>query len=151
METNYVGTFHSIDSALYKITQLKSEGYEESAIHAVANTEDELAQLRNQTYVVVAGREDDSFLSRFKASVVGDGETAVGRMDDQLAGQVQGEIRNGGIALFVEGEPKKKDGSADRDSRAAISESGEPLQHNDDFQPRNDNEGTVPRLNTDGL
>ncbi|QTD40348.1 general stress protein [Sporosarcina sp. Te-1] len=147
METNYVGTFHSIDSALYKITQLKSEGYEESAIHAVTNSEDELAQLRNQTYVVVAGREDENFLSRFKAFVVGDDETAMKRMDDQM----QEEIRNGGIALFVEGEPKGRDGSAERDSQAALSESGEPLQNDADFQPRNDNEGTVPRLNTDGL
>lgn len=139
MEMKYVGTFHSVDVALDKITQLKSEGYAESDIHAVAHREDELAQLQNQSHVRVVSRDNHQFMNSSDAE---DAKTVSARLDE--------DIRNGGIVLFVDGD-SKNDGQIEHDSQAALSESGESLQNDADYQPRNDNEGTVPRLNTDGL
>ncbi|MFS0690615.1 hypothetical protein AB1K89_15370 [Sporosarcina sp. 179-K 8C2 HS] len=39
----------------------------------------------------------------------------------------------------------------DRDSRAQMTDSGEVLSGDDILQPRDDNAGTVPRINTDHL
>ncbi|WP_252501653.1 hypothetical protein [Sporosarcina sp. Marseille-Q4943] len=39
----------------------------------------------------------------------------------------------------------------ERDSRAQMTDSGEVLSGDDILQPRDDNAGTVPRLNTDNL
>ncbi|MCG3086546.1 general stress protein [Sporosarcina cyprini] len=139
MEMKYVGTFHSVDVALNKITQLKSEGYEESAIHAVAQRDDELDQLRNQSYVKVISRENNQLISN---SGIEDAKTVGARVEE--------DIRNGGIVLFVDGD-RTMEGQIEHDSQAALSESGESLQNDADYQPRNNNEATVPRLNTDGL
>ncbi|GKV56291.1 hypothetical protein NCCP2222_22380 [Sporosarcina sp. NCCP-2222] len=139
MEMKYVGTFHSVDVALDKITQLKSEGYEESAIHVVAQREDELERLRSQSYVRVISQENNQLLSN---SGIEDAK--------KVSARVEEDIRNGGIALFIDSDPLAKV-QMEHDSQAALSESGESLQNDADYQPRNDNEGTVPRLNTEGL
>lgn len=139
MEMKYVGTFHSVNVALDKITQLKSEGYAESDIHAVAHREDELVELQNQSRVRLFSRDNHQLMNSSESE---DTKPVSARLDE--------DIRNGGIVLFVDGNPKN-DGQIEHDSQAALSESGQSLQNDADYQPRNDNEGTVPRLNTDGL
>lgn len=165
MEKRYVGTLHKIDAALYKITELTSQGYSEEQIYAVANTDDDLAQLRRQTFVALDGREEDSFLDRFKGMFIDEKpkqeevfeEMGFSKRD---AENIYNEMKDGGIAIFVdnvepdlsmEGRGRGEVEDTERDSRAQMTDSGEMLAGDDILQPRDENAGTVPRIKTDHL
>jgi len=165
MEKRYVGTLNKIDAALYKITELTSQGYSEDQIHAVTNTDDDLAQLRGQTFVALDGREEENFLNRFKGMFV-DGQPKQHKIFEEMgfskqeAESIYNEMKHGGIAIFVDNvEPDmSKEGrgageveDTERDSRVQMTDSGEILSSDDVLQPRDDNAGTVPRINTDHL
>lgn len=165
MEKRYVGTLNKIDAALYKITELTSQGYSEEQIHAVANTDDDLAQLRRQTFVALDGREEESFLDRFKGMFI-DEHPKQQRIFEEMgfsaqeAESIYNEMKDGGIALFVdnvkpdismEGRGAGEVEDTERDSRAQMTDSGEILSNDEFLQPRDDNAGTVPRINTDHL
>lgn len=165
MKKRYVGTLHKIDAALYKITELTSQGYCEEQIIAVANTDDDLAQLRRQTFVALDGREEESFLDRFKGMFIVD-QSKKERVFEEMgftaqeAESIYDEMKDGGIAIFVddvdpdvsaEGRGTGEVEDTERDSMAQMTDSGEMLADDDILQPRNDNAGTVPRINTDNL
>lgn len=165
MEKRYVGTLNKIDAALYKITELTSQGYSEEQIHAVANTDDDLAQLRRQTFVALDGREEENFLDRFKGMFIDNGPKQRKVFEEmgfskQEAESIYDEMKDGGIAIFVddvepelamEGRGSGEVEDTERDSRAQMTDSGEMLSGDDILQPRDDNAGTVPRINTDRL
>ena len=65
-QKRYVGTFHSIDNVLVKITELKSLGYTSDEILAVSNLQDDDRMLEDQTDIVLASKETDGFLARVK-------------------------------------------------------------------------------------
>lgn len=160
MKNRYVGTLFSVDSALYKITELLSQGYSEKQITAVAHTEDDMAQLREQTAVPVEGREKEDFLSRFTSMFI-DNEQKRENLFEEMgfskeeSENIYHEMKEGGIALFVEdveltsniaGLSNEEDGS--RDSSTSMTNSGELLS---DSNTLDDTEETMPRLNTDNL
>lgn len=163
MRNRYVGTLFSVDSALYKITELTSLGYREEQITAIAHTEDDMAQLRKQTAVPVEGREDENLLRRFTGMFM-DRQQKKEKTFEELgfskteAENIYNEMKDGGIALFVENvEPVPQTGGhlveedLDRDSSAAMTESGEVLSNEEDSEPRDANSESVPRLNTNNL
>lgn len=160
MNNRYVGTLFSIDSALYKITELTSLGYREEQITAVAHTDDDMAQLRKQTAVPVEGREAKNFLTRFTELFVNDEQKTFEDMgfSKTEAENIYNEMKDGGIALFVEDlEPDGQSGlqplsdQLDRDSSAAMTDSGEILSDDEDIEPRDANSESVPRVNTNNL
>ena len=78
----------------------------------------------------------------------------------QEAESIYDEMKDGGIAIFVddvdpdvsaEGRGTGEVEDTERDSMAQMTDSGEMLSDDDILQPRNDNAGTVPRINTDNL
>nr|WP_285847051.1 general stress protein [Sporosarcina luteola] len=156
---------NKIDAALYKITELTSQGYSEEQIHAVANTDDDLAQLRRQTFVALDGREEENFLDRFKGMFIDNGTKQQMIFEEmgfskREAESIYDEMKDGGIAIFVEDvEPElAMEGrgggeveDTERDSRAQMTDSGEMLSGDNILQPRDENAGTVPRINTDHL
>ncbi|MBD7985636.1 general stress protein [Sporosarcina sp. Sa2YVA2] len=160
MKNRYVGTLFSVDSALYKITELLSQGYSEKQITAVAHTEDDMAQLREQTAVPVEGREKEDFHSRF-TSMFMDNDLKRENMFEEMgfskeeSENIYQEMKDGGIALFVEdvepvshivGLSNSEDVS--RDSSTSMTNSGELLS---DSNTLDNTEETMPRLNTDNL
>ncbi|HEX5564912.1 MAG TPA: general stress protein [Sporosarcina sp.] len=166
MEKRYVGTQNKIDAALYKITELTSQGYSEDQISAVANTDDDFAQLRRQTFVSLEGQGKEGFLDRFKGTFL-DEQPKQARYFEEMgfsreeADQIYNDMKDGGIAIFVdnvepdiaiEGRGGGEVEDTERDSRAQLTDSGEMLAGDDDIlQPRDTNAGTVPRINTDHL
>ena len=160
MKKRYVGTLFSIDSALYKITELTSLGYREEQITAVTHTDDDMAQLRKQTAVPVEGRETENLLTRFTELFVNNEQKTFEDMgfSKTEAGNIYNEMKDGGIALFVEDVEPNGHSSVqplseqlDRDSSAAITESGEVLSDDEDIEPRDANSESVPRVNTSNL
>jgi len=132
----------------------------------VANTDDDLAQLRRQTFVALDGRDEDSFLDRFKGMFIDEKSKREKVFEDmgfskQEAESIYNEMKDGGIAIFVdnvetelakEGCGSGKVEDTERDSRAQMTDSGEMLAGDDDIlHPRDENAGTVPRINTDHL
>lgn len=102
----YVGTFHSIDTILYKITELKAQGYDESNMYAVTNEEDNISMLRGQSDIELLGSGDENWLNRFKLFLTGEEPIldAFLRMgfSEQQSRNYYNEVKNGGVALFIE-------------------------------------------------
>lgn len=146
----YIGTFHSIDTVLYKITELKVQGYDESDMYVVTNEEDNISMLRGQTDAELLGTADDNWLDRFKLFLGGEEPilNAFSRMgfSEQQSRDYYNEVKNGGVALFV-----KSKALDEMDSSTERGLSGEPLDGQGGNQQMIDNDGTVPRLNTRNL
>ena len=51
----HAGTFHSVDTVLYKITELKAQGYKENQINGVSGIEDNLTMLYGKTRIELQG------------------------------------------------------------------------------------------------
>jgi len=146
----YIGTFHSVDTVLYKITELKAQGYDESEMYAVTNEEDTISMLQGQTDAELLSTTDESWLDRFKLFLSGeepilDAFSRMGFSEQQSMGYYN-EVKSGGIALFVNSKALDQ-----MDSSTELGLSGEPLDGQGDNQQMIDNDGTVPRLNTRNL
>ncbi|MCM3744470.1 hypothetical protein M3193_09965 [Sporosarcina luteola] len=61
------------------------------------------------------------------------------------------EKRYVGRSEAVKNEKAVEIEDAERDSRAQLTDSGEVLSGDDSLQPRDENTGTVPRINTEHL
>ena len=68
----YVGTFHSIDSVLYKITELKARGYDEGNMYSVTIEEDNISMLRGYSNIELLSSADENWLNRFKLFLKGE-------------------------------------------------------------------------------
>ncbi len=147
---NFVGTFHAIDTVLYKIVELKNQGYGEKDIHAFSREEDNISMLRGQTDVELHGDYGENWfegfhkLLDFEAPGINVFKT-MGYSEEEAAHQFD-EVENGGIALFVEGGKLQK-----ADSSAAIGRSGDPLNNQDKNAQLEDYDGDIPRIKTDHL
>ncbi|MCG7334796.1 general stress protein [Sporosarcina sp. ACRSM] len=139
----HVGTFHSIDTVLYKITELGSKGYVENQIYGVSGVDDMIAMLEGETEIMLQG---------------GNGEERVRdifrRMgfSEQQAEAYFEEVKDGGVALFVEDEHTDSNGMQEEmDSSAEVGFSGEQLDGQDREQQLIENTETVPRIDTKNL
>ncbi|HJF33991.1 MAG TPA: general stress protein [Sporosarcina psychrophila] len=146
----YIGTFHSIDTILYKITELKAQGYEESDMYAVTKAEDNISMLRGQTDAELLGASDENWLDRFKLFLSGEEPilnafSRMGFSEQQSRGYYE-DVKSGGIALFVKSKVLDE-----MDSSTERGLSGEQLDGQDGNQQMMDNGGTVPSLNTRNL
>ena len=165
VEKRYVGTLNKIDAALYKITELTSQGYSEDQIHAVANTDDDLAQLRRQTFVALDGREEENFLDRFKGMFI-DNQPKQQQIFEEMgfskqeADTIYNEMKDGGIAIFVdnvdpdvsiEGRGSGEVEDTERDIRATMIDRQTMLPADDILEPKDEYGDSVPRINTDNL
>lgn len=165
-QKRYVGTFHSIDNVLIKITQLKSFGYTKEEILAVSNLDDNDRMLENQTDIVLATREQDGFLERMKFFFTNDepAKEAFEQLgfNEQQTKAFYNEVKDGGVALFVLDDPKtprhpdlfsesSKMDTNRSDSSSEISESGVPLENAGVDAEVEENAGRYPRINTNNL
>src|SRR5690349_6108433 len=101
-----MGTFHSIEALLYKITELTTRGYKNSDMYAVTKVEDNVSMFRGQAEIEPSGVAADNWLNRFKLFLSGDEvilDTFV-RMGftEQQSRVFYDETKAGGIALFVD-------------------------------------------------
>lgn len=158
-QKRYVGTFHSIDNVLVKITELKSLGYTSDEILAVSNLQDDDRMLEDQTDIVLASKETDGFLARVKYFFTNDQPAKDAfellGFNEQQAQAFYNEVKDGGVAMFVKDDrespkhPNPADTSKVRDSSGETSESGVPLEHAD--VESEENAGRYPRINADKL
>jgi hypothetical protein len=157
----YVGTFHSIDTVLTKITELKAQGHDVRDMYVVTKADDNISMLRGQTDVELLGAADGNWLNRFKLFLSGEEPVldAFSHMgfSKQQSRSYYNEVENGGVALFLEygggaiNNQSAGQHSIEMDSSSERSLSGEPLDGQDENQQMVDNGGTVPRLNTRNL
>ncbi len=161
----YIGIFHSIDTVLYKITELM-EGYEGGEIYVVTIAEDTISMLRGQTNVKLLDAANENGLQQTKL-IWGDKGPLLDAFErmgfsEQQSRDYYDLVKNGGILLFVEdksdiqgnqsNERHRDSGVLDEmDSSGERGLSGEQLDGQDEYQQIVDNDGTVPRLNTDNL
>lgn len=163
----YVGTYHSIDTVLAKITELKSLGYTKEEIFAVSNTEDNDRMLEDQTDIMLPTRERDGWLARMKFLFT-DREPAKEAFDqlgftEQQTQAFYNEVKDGGVGLFVlddpdapthpdpAGERSRTASMTPRDSEGEMADSGIPLENAGDEATAEENAGRYPRINTTKL
>lgn len=162
-QKRYMGTYHSIDNVLVKITELKSSGYTKDEIFAISNLEDNDRMLEDQTDIVLTTREQDGWLARMKFFFTDD-EPAKDALEhlgfnEQQTQAFYNEVKDGGVALFVLDDPKAPTYSeptvanptTSSDSAAEVSDSGMPLDNAEDEIQTDENAGKYPRINTDNL
>lgn len=152
----YVGTFYSIDTVLYKITQLKTQGYAEQDVVAISNVEDNISILQGQTEIglqdATGGKWHEKFepFSGGKDQIV-DTLSNMG-LSEQQARTYYNEMHGGGIALFVKEPPRNhSEVHVKMDSSAELGSSGELLDNQDEQQQILHNDNTVPRIQTENL
>ncbi|MGG0669979.1 general stress protein [Lederbergia citrisecunda] len=164
MEKKYVGTQNKIDAALYKITELTSQGYSEDQISAVANTDDDFAELRRQTFVSLDGQGKEGFLDRFKGTFLDERPKQAKFFEDmgfseEVADRIYNDMKDGGIAIFVdnvepelseEGRGRGEVEDTERDIRATMIDRQTMLADNLG-KPRDEHGDSVPRIKTDNL
>ena len=162
-QKRYVGTFHSIDNVLVKITELKSLGYTKDEIFAVSNTDDNDRMLEDQTDIVLATNEQDGWFSRMKFFFTDDepAKEAFEQLgfNEQQTQAFYNEVKDGGIALFVLDDPKAPRHSvsndettaAEFDSSGEVTNSGMPLENGEEVVETEENAGRYPRVNTNHL
>lgn len=165
MEKRYVGTQNKIDAALYKITELTSLGYSEDQITAIANTDDDFAQLRSQTFVSLDGQGKEGFLDRFKGAFLDDRPKQAKHFEEmgfsrEEAENIYNDMKYGGIAIFVDNVepdvPNEGRGSGEvedteRDIGATMIDRRTMLPADDILKPKDEYGDSVPRINTENL
>lgn len=150
----FVGTFRSIDAVLYKVVELKAQGYSENELYAFSCEPDNISMLRDQSRMELHGAYgmnwhrglnellgiDESIRNAFKE---------IGFSDEDSA-HYYDEVENGGVALFVDNNTDSER-SENMDSRAELGRSGEILDGQDGDQPSLTSDDTTPRVKTENL
>ena len=148
-----MGIFHSIDNVLYKLMEMKANGYEEEDIHVFSREQDNISMLDGQTKMNLNGSYGEDWRKGFNAflGIEGPVFNAFNSMgySDQESKHYLDEMENGGIALFV--ETTIADNSTKADSSADISSSGEVLDGQGNSEQILDSNGTTPRVKTENL
>lgn len=103
---DFVGTFHAIDTVLYKVLELKSQGYPEAMIHAFSREEDNISMLQGQTAIGLHGDYGEEWYEGFHELLDFEGPginvfQKLGYTETEAA-HYYDEVENGGIALFVD-------------------------------------------------
>lgn len=149
----FIGIFHSIDTVLYKLMEMKAKGYEEESIHVFSREQDNISMLDGQTKMNLTGSYGEDWSKGFNAFLgieepVYNAFNSMG-FSDQESKHYFDEVENGGIALFV--ETTFADDSNEADSSADISSSGEVLDGQGNGEQLLDSDGTTPRMKTKNL
>ena len=139
----FIGIFHSIDTVLYKLMEMKAKGYEEESIHVFSREQDNISMLDGQTKMNLTGSYGEDWSKGFNAFLgieepVYNAFNSMG-FSDQESKHYFDEVENGGISMFV--ETTFADDST-VDSSADISSNVEQLLNSD---------GTTPRVKTENL
>lgn len=135
MKKRYIGTLYTVDAIVKKIMELKEQGYSEEQVSIVTESVDISSELRRQTAITVNGIGNENFLNQLVLMGITQHESR----------EIFNEIKDGGIALFVETE------DTERDSSVALTDSGEVLSNDEDMQSRDANSESIPRINTTNL
>ena len=149
----FIGIFHSIDTVLYKLTEMKANGYGEEDVHVFSCEQDNISMLDGQTKMNLNGSYGEDWRKGFNAFL--DIEDPVYNAfhsmgySDQESKHYLDEVENGGIALFV--EATKADNSTKADSSADISVIGEVLDGQENSEQLLSGDGNTPRMKTDKL
>ena len=149
----FIGIFHSIDTVLYKLTEMKANGYEEENIHIFSREQDNISMLDGQTKMNLNGSYGEDWRKVFNEFLgieepVYNAFNSMG-FSNQESKHYLDEVENGGIALFV--EMTIADNSIKADSSADISSSGEVMDAQGDGEQLLDSDGTTPRVKTENL
>lgn len=144
----FVGSFHSIDTVLYKAIELKAQGYSENDIYIFSREQDNISMLRGQLNVELHGVYGENWHEGLNEllGINGQARNAFKGMgfSDEESAHYYDELENGSFGIFVDGNVENQRFKAD--SSVEISESGELLDS------QNDNEQvTTPRINTEKL
>ncbi|WP_172372734.1 general stress protein [Sporosarcina jiandibaonis] len=149
----FIGIFHSIDTVLYKLMEMKANGYEEETIHVFTREQDNIAMLEGQTKMNLNGSYGEDWRKGFN-EFLGIEEPVYNafnsmRFSEQESKHYLDEVENGGIAMFVDAAFGNE--LNDADSSADISSSGEVLDGRGNDEQLLHSDGTTPRMKTENL
>lgn len=152
----YAGTFHAVDNVLFKITELEAQGYKKRQMCVVSNVRDDLKILEDHSEIemVEIGEEriEDHSLKLFNSK--DEMLTIFIKMgfSKQEAKTFYGDLKEGGIALFVEKltDKERADSIDPHDSSSQQTISGQSLEGEHDQELVNPIPNS-PRINTDQL
>ena len=144
----FIAIFHSIDTVLYKLTELKANGYEEENIYVFSCKQDNISMLDGQTKMNLNGSYGEDWRKGFNEflgikEAVFDAFNSTG-FSNQESKYYFDEVENGGIAMFV-------DYKTEADSSAEINQSGEVLDGQGNDEQLLHGDGTTPRMKTENL
>ncbi|MFS0576909.1 general stress protein [Sporosarcina sp. 179-K 3D1 HS] len=151
----HVGTFHSVDNVLYKITELEAQGYPKKDIYAVSNVQDNFDMLRADAELNLLVVENRNLLDHTKELFIG--KHRMLQVFEEMGFSEQeallyfDELKEGGVALFIEARWNGPATDEMMDSQMERGISGEPLDGQRDEGKVYLNENTVPRIDTTNL
>lgn len=152
----YVGTFHSIDNVLYKITELEAQGFRKNHMCAVSNVRDDLKVLEGDSEIELIGIQDGSIWDHTRRLFNDKDEmlTIFIKMgfDKQEAKNFYNDLKEGGIALFVKplSDEERADSIKPHDSSVRQTDSGESLAGDPNEEVGNPIPNS-PRIDTNNL
>ncbi|PIC69979.1 hypothetical protein CSV77_10880 [Sporosarcina sp. P16b] len=150
----YVGTFHSVDNVLYKITELEAKGFKKYHMCVVSNVRDDLKVLESDSEIEIIGIQEGPLWDHTRRLFNSKDEmlTIFIKMGfTKLESKTfYNDLKEGGMALFVDQltDEERAQSVDPHDSARQQTESGENL----DSDP---NEGVgnpipnSPRIGTD--
>lgn len=125
----YMGTLYSVNTVLYKIEEIMSQGYPMENIYAVTSDQDLYHMLRGSTGIEIHNVNGDDWKEKLQQFVDGDEpmSDAVERtgFSLQMAKTNFNEVNDGGVMLLV--DPvfgNRKDKSTEMESGAELSTGG---------------------------
>lgn len=141
----FVGTYYEAVNVLYKIQELKSQGYAEDEIYAVTYRQDNVSMLKGKTGGEISGTGAEEWPDRFKVLISGEEPIQhafkeIGLTDEEAEKHYEDVKNAGGVAIFVDEKP------IEMDSQAEVDRNGHPLSNQDA-----DGEDSIPRTNTKNL
>jgi hypothetical protein len=153
LHRKFIGIFHSIDTVLYKLTEMKANGYEEENIHVFSCEQDNISMFDGQTEMNLTGSYGEDWRKGFNEflgieDLVFNAFNSMG-LSDQEAKHYFDEVENGGIAMFVDADFGDK--TTEGDSSADINQSGEVLDGQGNGEQLLHSDGTTPRVKTENL
>ena len=105
-DKKYEGTFHSVDSVLYKITELEAQGFKKHHMCAVSNVRDDLKVLESDAEIELIGIQEGSLWDHTRRLFNSKDEmlTIFIKMGftKQESKAFYNDLKEGGIALFVD-------------------------------------------------
>lgn len=148
----FIGIFHSIDTVLYKLMEMKANGYEEENIHVFSCEQDNISMLDGQTKMNLTGSYGEDWRKGFNEFLgikepVFNAFNSMG-FSDQESKHYFDEVENGGIAMFVD---TTFDNTTEADSSAEINQSGEVLDGHGSGEQLLHSDETTPRMKTENL
>lgn len=155
-DKQYVGTFHSVDSVLYKITELEAQGFKKYHMCAVSNVRDDLKVLESDSEIELIGIQEGSLWDHTRRLFNSKDEmlTIFIKMGftKQESKTFYNDLKEGGIALFVDHltDEERAQSVDPHDSAGQQTDSGENLD-NDPNEKVGNPIPNSPRIGTDQL